>query len=226
VILRFFRFDDPVHREAVELLPWLVNGTLDGRERERVENHLAQCVVCRRELEAARALQAAVASEERDPTVASALARLHARLDEEEASYDPRRLVQILMRRWHEARPAVRRTLAAQFALILVLAGTLSIVVATSSPAPVLYRTLGDAPSAAKPSRPTVVVVFKGEHAEQEIRRLLSRLHARVVDGPSSVGAYRLELREGGQQEALALLRGDPAVAFAEPMPAQGARNE
>lgn len=225
MILRFFRFDAPVHREAVELLPWLVNGTLDGGERERIENHLAQCVVCRRELEAARALQAAVASEERDPTVASALARLHARLDEEEAGYDPRRLVQILMRRWHEARPAVRRTLAAQFALILVLAGTLSIVVATSGPAPALYRTLGDAP-AARPSRPDVVVVFKGEAPEQEIRRLLSRLHARVVDGPSSVGAYRLELREGGQQEALKLLRGDPAVAFAEPMPAQGARNQ
>jgi putative zinc finger protein/fervidolysin-like protein len=225
VILRFFRFDDPVHRDAAELLPWLVNGTLDGGERERVESHLAQCVACRRELEAVRALQAAVASDERDPAVASALARLHARLDEEEAGYGPRRLVHMLMRRWQEARPTMRRTLAAQFALILVLAGALGIVVATSGPVPALYRTLGDTPTV-MPGRPTIVVVFKGEHAEQEIRRLLLSLNARVVDGPSSVGAYRLELREGGQQEALALLRADPAVAFAEPMPAQGRRSE
>jgi hypothetical protein len=131
----------------------------------------------------------------------------------------------MLMRRWHGARPAVRRTLAAQFALILVLAGALSIVIATSGPAPALYRTLGDTPIAT-PGRPAIVVVFKGEHAEQEIRRLLLSLNARVVDGPSSVGAYRLELREGGQQEALALLRADPAVAFAEPMPTQGTRNQ
>jgi hypothetical protein len=225
VILRFFRFDDPVHREAVELLPWLVNGTLDGGERERVESHMAQCVACRRELEAARALQAAIASEERDPAVASALARLHVRLDAEEAGYGARQLMRMLARRWREAQPAVRRTLAAQFALILVLAGTLSIVVATSEPAPALYRALSDAPSA-MPGGPAIVVVFKGEHSEQEIRRLLLRLNARVVDGPSSVGAYRLELRAGGQQDALARLRADPAVAFAEPMPAQGTRNE
>ena len=223
MILRFFRFDDPVHRDAAELLPWLVNGTLDGGERERVESHLAQCVACRRELEAVRALQAALASDERDPAVASALARLHARLDEEEAGYGPRRLLHMLMRRWNEARPAVRRTLAAQFVTILVLAGALGVVISTSGPAPALYRTLGGMPT---PGRPGIVVVFKGEHAEQEIRRLLLSLDARVVDGPSSVGAYRLELREGGQQEALALLRGDPAVAFAEVIPAQGARNE
>lgn len=225
MILRFFRLDDPVHRDTAELLPWLVNGTLDGRERERVESHVAQCLACRRELEAARALQAAVASEERDPAIASALARLHVRLDEEEAGYGPRQSMRMLARRWREARPAVRRTLAAQFALILVLAGALSIVVAARGSSPVLYRTLSDA-RASVPSRPAIVVAFKGEHSEQEIRRLLLRLNARVVDGPSSVGAYRLELREGGQQDALALLRADPAVAFAEPMPAQGARNE
>jgi hypothetical protein len=216
MILRFFRFDDPVHREALELLPWLVNGTLDGDERERIESHLAQCVACRRELEAARALQAAVASAEQDPAVASALARLHMRLDEEEAGYSPLQLVRMLVRRWRDVQPALRWMLAAQFALIAVLVGVLGAVIATSGPAPALYRTLGDAPSA---SGGAIVVVFKGERTEQEIRRLLLRLNVRVVDGPSSVGAYRLELRAGGQQDVLALLRADPAVAFAEPVP-------
>jgi anti-sigma factor RsiW len=225
MILRFFRFDDPIHRDAVELMPWLVNGTLDAAERKRVESHLAQCVACRRELEAAYAVQAAVASEERDPEVATALARLHLRLDEEQAGHGPRRLIRVLARRWREARPAVRWTLAAQFVVIVMLAVALSVLVVTNSPAPALYRTLADAPSS-NASGAVVVVVFNGGRSEQEIRRLLLRLNARVIDGPSSAGAYRLELRQGTQQVALAVLRADAAVVFAEPLPAPGARHE
>ncbi len=33
-----------------ELLPWVVNGSLEGEERRRVEEHLASCLACRREV--------------------------------------------------------------------------------------------------------------------------------------------------------------------------------
>jgi hypothetical protein len=223
VSLRSFRYEDPAHREAVELLPWLVNCTLDGAERERVERHVIQCVACRRELEAARALQAAVSSEEGDSAAADSLARLHARLLEEEASPSLQGLWRALARRWRRAQPWVRGALAAQFAIIVLLGGALAIAFLAARPGPALYHTLGDAPPAPS-GRPNLAVVFKGERSEQEIRRLLLRLDARVVDGPSPVGAYTLEVRKGQQQAALALLRGDPAVAFAEPVPVQGPR--
>ena len=39
-----------VHREVALLLPWYVNGALDGSERLRVERHVHSCILCRREL--------------------------------------------------------------------------------------------------------------------------------------------------------------------------------
>jgi anti-sigma factor RsiW len=42
------------HDRTLELLPWLVNGTLEGDERREVEAHLASCPECRGELAATR----------------------------------------------------------------------------------------------------------------------------------------------------------------------------
>jgi anti-sigma factor RsiW len=42
------------HERTLELLPWLVNGTLEGDERREVEAHLASCPECRSELAATR----------------------------------------------------------------------------------------------------------------------------------------------------------------------------
>lgn len=46
--------DEMTHNRTVERLPWLVNGTLDADERREVEEHLADCASCRRELAATR----------------------------------------------------------------------------------------------------------------------------------------------------------------------------
>ncbi|HEX5420985.1 MAG TPA: zf-HC2 domain-containing protein, partial [Gammaproteobacteria bacterium] len=48
------------HNEAARLLPWLVNGTLAGTERERVERHVRDCLVCRAEVREQQALQVLV----------------------------------------------------------------------------------------------------------------------------------------------------------------------
>ena len=50
--MRLFSFDDPVHREATLLLPWYVNGTLEGAERARTDRHVRECVACKGEVEA------------------------------------------------------------------------------------------------------------------------------------------------------------------------------
>lgn len=46
--------DETTHTRTVELLPWLVNGTLEPGERRSVEEHLGSCLDCRSELEETR----------------------------------------------------------------------------------------------------------------------------------------------------------------------------
>ena len=45
------------HDECVELLPWLVNDSLQGRERQAVQAHATSCIICRRELAELEVLQ-------------------------------------------------------------------------------------------------------------------------------------------------------------------------
>lgn len=46
---------------AIELLPWLLNGSLQSTERQALEAHLAECADCRRELQETRAAGAVFA---------------------------------------------------------------------------------------------------------------------------------------------------------------------
>ena len=39
------------HEQAVELIPWLVNESLVGKEKEAVLEHAQSCVICRRDLD-------------------------------------------------------------------------------------------------------------------------------------------------------------------------------
>jgi len=46
------------HRRVRQLLPWYVNGTLEGEELTEVERHLRRCSRCRAEIEGLQKLQA------------------------------------------------------------------------------------------------------------------------------------------------------------------------
>jgi putative zinc finger protein len=217
--MRLFRFDDPEHGEAIELLPWLVNDTLNSGERAAVERHLAQCVACRNEVENLRALQAYIAQDDGDPLLTQALGRINARLEETESGSAPRRILRRIALQWRQTAAWLRGAVMAQAAAVLALL----IVVLLAQPAPQYYRTLGASPVRASLDT-ELVVVFHAALPEREIRSLLLRLHARIVDGPSAAGAYTLEVAQGEQQLALAVLRREGSVIFAESAP-QGARS-
>jgi len=51
------------HAQVAELLPWLVNGTLDAASAARVRAHLDDCAACRADFERERELAAAMAAE-------------------------------------------------------------------------------------------------------------------------------------------------------------------
>jgi hypothetical protein len=76
------------------------------------------------------------------------------------------------------------------------------------------YRALG----AAAPAAGNLVVVFKPDTTEAEMRRILQARGARLSDGPTVTGAYVLALPAPLAPAALTSLRAEPAVTLAEPL--------
>lgn len=209
------------HHEAWELLPWLVNETLEPAEREAVEMHLAVCGECRLETERCRALQLEVRSSEVAPSPHPAqLAQLMRRVDEVERTRKRPPLVRLLGTR----KVNVWWALAAQAAAVVVLLG----VIFWPSPPPARYRTLSDPapPATVTAAQRQVRVVFTPNATEAEMRRVLLEVRGEVVGGPSPLGAYTIAVPGGAGAEPLALvldhLRQDKHVRFAEPVAGAG----
>lgn len=205
--LRIFRGSDPVHHTTLELLPWYVNGTLEGNERAQVEAHLSACLPCRRELEAQRALQSAMLVSQRDPELARAAARMHAHLDAAERSP----LLGVMLRLWHGSHPLLRGALALQLAVILALGALLALR------PPAEYRTLSSQVTGTE-ARTGVAVIFNTGRSEQEVRGLLAQLHLRIVDGPDDAGAYTLAVDAVRRDAVVAALRDHAAIKLALPV--------
>jgi len=59
--------------------------------------------------------------------------------------------------------------------------------------------------------------VFADDASMSEVQALLQLLDARVVDGPSSVGAFAIDVPAGKGADALEELRANGRVRFAGP---------
>lgn len=223
------------HEEMERLLPWLANGTLAGGERDRVERHLAACPACREELAREQALAAALceAGEIAPSPHPAQLARLLGRLDEpaaaEPAPARPRPFARRLRRLAAGTPVPVRWALAAQLALVALLLATgdwRPEPPAGSQPA-ATFQTLSDpvAPGAASGLR--LRVMFAEETSERELRALLHTIRGRLVDGPSPLGVYTLEVPSGPAADppevVLRHLDSHPRVRFAAPAAGSGA---
>jgi anti-sigma factor RsiW len=196
------------HDEAEELLPWYVTGKLDAADRERVEKHLTECAACQADLRAERAL----AAEYRDysPEVEASWASLRQRLGPT-ASHP----VAANSNWWHSmSRPAVAGLMAAQLAVIVMTAGTVSYL----NQPPAAYRALGSAPVTATAN---AVVIFQPQTREDQLRTLLNASGAELVGGPTDADAYVLHIPSERRTAALASLRNRPEVVMAEPIDGQ-----
>lgn len=208
------------HRRAWELLPWYVNGSLDGDELERFEEHLGGCDACRREIAVeerwAREIRS---SEELVYSPDRALAELRARLAAAERSDAPAshgrdsRLARLWRRASGETSGALRFAVLAQAAAILALVAVLSL-----EPAPSEFRTVSDPVAEFRTDGAMVRVVFAEGVTEPELRELLLAADARFVDGPSPRGVYTLEVPRERVESAVEALRRDAQVRLAEPL--------
>jgi predicted anti-sigma-YlaC factor YlaD len=182
------------HRQTQALLSWYLTGRLDPAEAGRVKAHLDVCGACRTELAAERCLREAV---------------LSAPPPENAIDLPPRRRI-----------PIVTWALGGMGAI----AASLAVAVVTLQPAHAparheIYRTLGDSPATGMGE---VVVVFDPTCSAEQMRDVLARAGARIVDGPTTTGAYVLRIPHGGRQAALATLRSSPGVRLAESLGGEG----
>jgi anti-sigma factor RsiW len=198
------------HLEAQDALPWLANGTLAGAELERVQAHVETCAHCRADLALLRTVHAAGPAPDLDVDPDRALARLMPQLDTAPETPAPG-----LLQRWRNRMAANDRTwlraaVAFQFCAIAVLAALL----ARPSAQPDSYRVLG---AAGANGMARVVVTFRPDTPEAELRRIVRASGARIVGGPTVTDAW-LVGADGRLDPVLARLRAEPAVTLAEPL--------
>lgn len=195
------------HSRAFELLPWLVNGTLAGDEREAVEQHVRACIACRRELKEQQRLHAAVRA--RRTVDVSAEAGFD-RLDDE-----------IDQARGLGRRARIRYAAAAPFAVAAAAGVAVLAVLLWLTPLPELgtdrYTTLATTPAG---DAPVLDIVFADETTAAEMQRLLDDIDGEIVAGPSSIGRYSVRIpgprtNPAELSELLQTLAADPRVRFA-----------
>lgn len=207
------------HETANALLPWYAAGTLDDEDRARFEAHLKTCAQCQADLALERRLCVIVAETADDiESAEDGWARLAPRLDAR-----PRRLLtRRIGQQWRNSAPWLRWAVAAQFTALVVAGGVAlwQVRPARHDAAPGVYHTLGSAPDSPAGN---IVVVFRPETSERDLRQTLRDSHARLVDGPTAADAYILHVAAKDRDKALADLRRRPAVVLAEPVDADQA---
>lgn len=195
------------HERAQQLLPWLPGCTLDDAELAALQAHVDTCLECQADLEWHARLRAAVPPADPAFSADRAFASLLPRLG-------PREPQLSVLEKWRHAlaanSPWLRWTALAQFAVIAALAAAIWRPGADTGD----YRALG----AARPVQGSIVIVFKPDTTEPEMRRILQASGARVVDGPTVAGAWVLALPGGQEAGTLGRLQAEPAVALAQPL--------
>ncbi len=178
--------DTDKDRELEELLPWYVNDTLTGDEAEKVRDYLQRNDRAAAEVEMLRQVRDTVKTQDFASPGEFGLRRLKSGIEGE-----PRKSGTVVPAgRWW--RPAM----AAAVLVIAVQAGLLLDAWRGGD----TYEPAGDRTAA-----PTVQVQFEPDATERDIRRLLNELDIEIVQGPGSVGVYRVaSIRDDADIEQLA----------------------
>lgn len=212
---RVVQLGTDLHRKVQALLPWYVRAGLDEEERALVEAHIAECPRCRAELAWEQELQAAYVQStpgsDGDATKGFALLRERIAAD---AVPPPRRgLLARLKAHWCGTPVWTRWALAGQ---CVVVAGLSSVLLIALAPAPGFRALGGTASGTGVAAGGNLIVRFRPDATEQEMRRVLRDSEARLVYGPTTTDAYMLAVPAGLESEAVRRLRGERAVLLVE----------
>lgn len=195
-------------RKALELMPWYVNGTLEGGERELVRGQVLASLTCRKELERLRRLQELIKHDDPEAIATDrAFESLMARIRATEAAPAP-------------AGGAAQLAIAAS--LVVAVTALAWWWVATPVTAPAPYETLTTAQPAGSAVR--LRVVFEPGVGEAERQAVLARHRLTPVAPPTAAGVYTLGFPDDADPAAIvAALREDPRIRLVTSPPLTGA---
>jgi hypothetical protein len=214
------------HGECWNLLPWIANESAAAKDLARVEEHLRDCRECQQELDFQRQLREAIRSEEAIVLAPqTSLNKLMHRIDtaadlDEEHEAAPATAAPVVARRdpsrfrWLPIAAAVQG---------FAIAGLLAALWSQSRDELTAGRySVLTTPTAAVAGGPVIRVVFDGDVVLDDMNRVLRSIDAQIIAGPSEAGVYTLGLASGaadkpGVEKAIAQLRADGRVMFAEP---------
>lgn len=221
---RIISLHGDLHDDACALLPWYVTGRLDAEDIARVEAHLPDCAQCQADLAAERRLHAAIAGIDAPVgDVDAGFAALQAQLSPRS---QPRRIRPAASRppenrtgqEWRQSASWLRWAVAAQLALLILAGAALTLWHPAAAPS-AQYRTLGAAPA---PAEANIVVVFRPDIRESDLRRTLRDSQARLVGGPTAADAYLLHVDAAERALAVEHLRKQSTIVLAEPVDSGG----
>jgi hypothetical protein len=205
---RILPFEPRGHDEALRLLPWLVNDSLEPEERGWVDAHVAGCPQCRDERALLEALFAGCQQEgENDAGVDAGWRRMRDCVQPRAAAPSAWRNWR---RRWVQTPRWVGWTLATQAALVLVAGMVVWAGLPRPDASPPVYRTLGTAATG------SLMVMVDPQMREAQWRDLLQASGARIVDGPNGAGAYVLAVPPERTARACDALRAARGVLLVE----------
>lgn len=207
------RYEAMSHEESIELLPWLVNNSLQGSELEAVQAHAKSCIICRRELAELEVLQESIRSATATAP-APDMRRINARIDAQlERASRGRDLLAAIPRFFGSP---WRVAFAAQ-SLLLVVVATLWIQAGNDEPQ---FRTLTATESL--PAGYYLRVVFDPNVGPESIDALLADAGLRIAAGPTERGVVTLRFAdqtiESDRARVIDALQSDPLVLFVQPV--------
>ncbi|MGZ8190176.1 MAG: zf-HC2 domain-containing protein [Methylococcaceae bacterium] len=215
---------DSDHQKIFLLLPWYVNNTLYGQEKQKVEEHLKVCRSCQNETACLKELSVAV--NQVDSLEAAAHAsyiRLKQHIHEAEKSQIKQNITLNPVHSWLNKinlnslfghRPALALVAVVLFLLVMPLYFNKGEIHQDE------FKTLSD-PGNIAGKENEIRVVFANDLDRQQMNNLLKPLDAEIINGPSPQGVYivRLSSKPSANEllNIIISLRKNPKVIFAEP---------
>lgn len=194
---------DSIHAKVTELLPWYVNGTLPEHDRDEVDGHLGECLVCRAALQEQRRMQSLIQSQDDVPLSAEHnIGGLLERIDAKSGH-------------GRTAMSGSRLALAAGLAYVAIV-GSLLLLNPYTPPASsdAEFSTLTDAPSG---DLNRVDIVFSEGVESGEILVIVEEFDGQIVSGPTDLGRYTVAISDNSGmsiQDVIDLLAADPRIRF------------